>query len=170
MHMPFVSIDVWTILFTLGNTLILYLIVKKLLFKPVKKMLDARAQEVEETYQKAEQAQAQAEAAKQEYTGRIAQAKEEAQALLAQAARKAQGRSEEILSEAKRQASHLMQRTQEELEREKQRAVNEAKDEISGMAVLMAQKIVGREVDESDHERLIDEFLNEEGETPCPKQ
>jgi len=140
------------------------------LFKPVKKMLDARAQEVEETYQKAEQAQAQAEAAKQEYTGRIAQAKEEAQALLAQAARKAQGRSEEILSEAKRQASHLMQRTQEELEREKQRAVNEAKDEISGMAVLMAQKIVGREVDESDHERLIDEFLNEEGETPCPKQ
>lgn len=170
MNLPFVTIDVWTMLFTLGNTLILYLIVKKLLFKPVKKMLDARTQEVEETYQKAEEAQTAAQAAKEEYTSRLSQAKEEAQALIKEASVKAQGRSEEILQGAKQEASHLMQKTREELEREKQRAINEAKDEISDMAILMAQKIVEREVTQADHERLIEEFLHEEGEASCLKQ
>ncbi len=170
MHLPFVTIDVWTMLFTLGNTLILYLIVKKLLFGPVRKMMDARAKEVEDTYQKAREAREKAEAAEREYTSRISSAKEEAQALLKEASAKAQGRSEEILAQAKQEASHLMSRTRDELEREKQRAVNEAKDEISGMAVLMAKKIIKKEMAPEVEERFIEEFLKEEGETPCPKQ
>lgn len=170
MHLPFVTMDLWTILFTLGNTLILYLIVKKLLFKPVKKMIDARAREVEETYQRAHRARTEAESAKQEYTSQISSAKMEAQALLKDASAKAQSRSEQILEDAKQEASHLMRRARKELEREKQRAIHEMKDEISDMAVQLATKIVRREITPEDQDRLLEEFLKEEEETPWPKQ
>ena len=74
----FVSINWWSILVTMCNTLITFLIIKKLLFKPVKSMLAAREQEVQAMYGAAEQAQSEAESLRQEYTERLSQAKAEA--------------------------------------------------------------------------------------------
>ena len=96
----FVYINWWNIVVTICNTLITFLIIKKFLFKPVKKMLAAREEEVQAIYSNAEKAQTEAEQMRSEYTERLSRAKAEAAEIVGSATRRATVRSEEILRES----------------------------------------------------------------------
>ena len=96
-YQAFVSIGWWEILVTMCNTLITFLIIKKFLFKPVKKMLAAREEEVKAIYSNAEKAQSEAEQMRSEYTERLSKAKAEAAEIVGSATRRATVRSEEVL-------------------------------------------------------------------------
>ena len=80
------------------------------------------------------------------------------------ASKKAQLRSDEIISEAKNEASAILARADEDVEREKKRAQNELRGEVSELAVLVAQKVVEKEITEADHERFINEFIDNVGD------
>lgn len=160
----FLSIDLGTILFTLANTLILFLGLKHFLFKPVNKILEERQTAVDQTLKDAEDARERAEAAETAYNQRIEQAKEETAEMMRSATRRAQKRSDEIIAQAKADAAGLMQQNAEELEREKRRAEHELRGEVSGLAVMVAEKVVGREINPADHARLIDEFIDSVGD------
>ncbi|HAG12850.1 MAG TPA: ATP synthase F0 subunit B [Ruminococcus sp.] len=162
--MGFLSIDLGTILFTLINTLILFFGLKHFLFKPVQKILEERQHAVDQTMQDAEDARTRAEQAESEYTERLAGAKEESAEMLRNATRKAQKRSDEIIAQAKAEAAGIMQQNRDELEREKRRAESELRSEVAGLAVLAAEKVVGREMNPQDHARLIDEFIDSVGD------
>ena len=163
--MGFLSIDTGTILFTLINTLILFLGLKHFLFKPVQKILSERQTAVDKSIQDAEEAKSRAEAAETEYTEKLIAAKEESAELIRKATRKAQQRSDEIVAEAKADAAAIRQQNEEELAREKRRAEIELRSEVSGLAVMVAEKVVGREINSEDHARLIDEFIDSVGDT-----
>jgi F-type H+-transporting ATPase subunit b len=156
----FLSIDLGTILFTLANTLILFLGLKHFLFKPVNKILEERQTAVDQTLKDAEDARERAEAAETAYNQRIEQAKEETAEMMRSATRRAQKRSDEIIAQAKADAAGIMQQNAEELELEKRRAEHELRGEVSGLAVLVAEKVVEREINPEDHARLIDEFID----------
>ena len=160
----FLSIDLGTILFTLANTLILFLGLKHFLFKPVNKILEERQTAVDQTLKDAEDARERAEAAETAYNQRIEQAKEETAEMMRSATRRAQKRSDEIIAQAKADAAGIMQQNAEELEREKRRAEHELRGEVSGLAVMVAEKVVGREINPADHARLIDEFIDSVGD------
>ncbi len=162
--MGFLSIDLGTILFTLINTLILFFGLKHFLFKPVQKILEERQHAVDQTMQDAEDARTRAEQAESEYTERLAGAKEESAEMLRNATRKAQKRSDEIIAQAKAEAAVIMQQNRDELERETRRAESELRSEVAGLAVLAAEKVVGREMNPQDHARLIDEFIDSVGD------
>ena len=87
--LPFVGFTPWEICVTICNTLITFLIVKKFLFKPVRKMMAAREEEVQDMYAVAEKTQTEAEQLRSEYTGRLAKAKEEANEIVSSATRRA---------------------------------------------------------------------------------
>ena len=106
----FVYINWWNILVTMCNTLITFAIIKKFLFKPVRKMLAAREEEVQAMYGNAEKAQTEAEQMRSEYTERLAKAKEEAAEIVGSATRRATVRSEEILKESSQQAAAMMKK------------------------------------------------------------
>ncbi len=163
--MGFLSIDTGTIIFTLLNTLILFLGLKHFLFKPVQKILTERQSAVDQTLQDAEDARTRAEAAETEYNEKLAAAKEESAELVRKATRKAQQRSDEIVAEAKADAANIRRQNEEELAREKRRAELELRSEVSGLAVMVAEKVVGREINPDDHARLIDEFIDSVGDT-----
>mgnify|MGYP001477331215 CR=1 FL=1 len=97
LYEAFVSIGWWEILVTMCNTLITFLIIKKFLYKPVRKMLAARSEEVQSMYSNAEKAQSEAEQMRSEYTERLSKAKEEAAEIVGSATRRAAERSDEIL-------------------------------------------------------------------------
>ena len=97
LYEAFVSIGWWEILVTMCNTLITFLIIKKFLYKPVRKMLAARSEEVQSMYATAEKAQSEAEQMRSEYTERLSKAKEEAAEIVGSATRRAAERSDEIL-------------------------------------------------------------------------
>lgn len=164
MKLGFLSIDIGTILFTLCNTVILFLALRHFLFQPVQKILAERQSAVDQSIKDAEDAKARAEAAENEYAEKLANAKEESAAMLRNAARKAQQRSDEIVAKAKEEAAGIMQQNRDELERERLRAASELRSEVSGLAVMVAEKVVEREIKPEDHARLIDEFIDSVGD------
>lgn len=158
-----VSIDAGTIIFTLINTLIIFLIFKIFLFKPVGKMLDKRKEMAAAAIKDAEEAKAKAEAAEKEYNDRLANAKEQAAEIVRQATARAQKREEEIVNEANQKAADIRKKAEENIERDKQRALNEVKDQISELVVMAAGKVVEKEISASDNEEIISKFLSEVG-------
>ena len=160
----FVGVNVWTMLFAWCNLLILYLFLKKLLFKPVKNMIDSRQKEVDDMYSNAEAAETDAKAMKSEYESKLSHAEEESEEILRTAQRRALLKEEEILKEASVEATRIRNRASEEIELEKKRMLSEIKDEVSGMAVDIASALIGREVSGKEHEQFIDKFIDELGE------
>lgn len=162
-YQSFVYINWWNIVVTICNTLITFLIIKKFLLKPVKKMLAAREEEVQGMYGAAEKTQAEAEQMRREYTERLAKAKEEAAEIVGSATRRATVRSEEILKESSQQAAAMMKKAENTIEQERKKAMNELKDEVASLSVMIASKVVERDVKEADHERFIEEFIDKVG-------
>ncbi len=159
----FVGFTPWELIVTICNTLITFLIVKKLLFKPVRKMMAAREEEVKNMYAAAEKSQTEAEKLRSEYTDRLAKAKEEAADIVGSATRRATARSEEILKESSEQAAGMIKKAEASIEMERKKARNEIKDEIASLSVMIASKVVGRDIQEQDHERFIEEFIDKVG-------
>ncbi len=158
-----VAINPATIVFTLINTLIIFLIFRFFLYKPVCKILDKRREMAAAEISDARKAKESAEKAEQEYTQRLADAKNEAAEIVKQATLRAQKREEEIVTEANRKANELRAKAEENIERDKQRAINEIKDEISEIVVMAAGKVVEKEISAKDNEEIISNFLKEVG-------
>ena len=159
-----ISVNLWQILISLANLLIIYTILKKVLFKPVQKVVAAREEQVTKIYDEAQKDRDSASSMKQEYEVRLATAREEADGLVRNAVQTAQRRSEAIVAEAASQASHLKQKAEEEIALEKKQMLQDVKSEISEMAVSIASKVVEREIQKKDHENFVDEFIKNVGE------
>lgn len=159
-----ISVNIWNILVSLANLLIMFLILKHFLFKPVQKMMDARKQQVDKIYQDAKESRDDAVNMKQEYEARLAAAREEADGLVRSAVQTAQRKGDAIVAEASSQASHLKQKAEQEIAQEKQQMLRDVRSEISDIAVGIASKVVEREVKKQDYDGFVDEFIRNVGE------
>ena len=101
---------------------------------------------------------------KAEYEQNMADAKAKANEILANAQKTAAARSEELVGEAQAQAAQIRQQAEADIQQEKKKAVNDLKNEIGGIAMEIASKVVEREINEKDHQDLIDEFIQNVGE------
>lgn len=160
----FVGVNPFTMLFAWANLLILYLFLKKILFKPVKNMIDSRQKEIDDMYSDAEKSQSDAAVMKSEYEEKLEGANAESEEILKRAVRRAQLREEEILAEANAKAARVLERAEEQVELEKKRAINEVKDEVSEMAIGIAAAVIERDLKADEHKELIDEFISHMGE------
>jgi F-type H+-transporting ATPase subunit b len=156
-----ISVNLWSILISLANLALIFWIVKKFLFKPIKAMLTARQSAVDSIYDKAEEARREAEENRSQYEAKLAAADEEASALLRAANERARRTEEEIVGEANRKAAATLKKADEDIAFEKKRALNELKNEITGISLDIAEKVIGREIREDDHKALIDGFIDE---------
>ena len=162
-NLPLVTIDPGTIVFTLINTLIIFILFKVFLFKPVGKILDKRNEMAAAEIAEAKRAKVSAAKTEQEYIEKLAKAKEEAADIMKQATLRAQKREEEIVNEANQKAAEIKARAEENIERDKQRAVNDIKDEISDIVIMAASKVVEKEISAKDNEAIIADFLQNVG-------
>ena len=162
--LEFISIDAWTIIFQICNLLILFLLVKKFLWKRVMAVLDKRQEEIDGIYSAADKAKEDADQMKQEYTERMMGAREEADRLVRNAVDTAQKRGDAIVEEARNEATHMKQKAEIEIEQEKRKAYSELMGEISGMAADIAGRMVEREINPDDHRELVEEFIKSAGE------
>lgn len=160
----FLSIDLHTIIPNWLNLLILFLVFKHFLFKPVNKILESRKQEVANTYKEADEAKENAKALETEYSEKLANAKEESAEIVKAATRKAQLRSDEIIADAKAEAKAVVDNAHDQIEREKKIAVNQIKDEITDIALSAASAVVEKEINKQDNERLIESFIDGVGD------
>lgn len=160
----FISIAPWTVIFQILNLLLLMVLFKKYLFKPVMEILEKRQAEIEGHYQEAQQAETDAKAMKADYESKMAGARQEADRVIKTATESANAMSASIVEDARMQADQLKRRAQTEIDLERRRAFDEVKGELSGIALDIASQVIEREVNEKDHEAFIDEFIKNVGE------
>lgn len=159
-----ISVNLWQILISLCNLLILFLIIKKFLFKPVKKMLAARQDAVDRQYAEAETAKLAAEQDRAAYAEKLEGAAAEAEAVLQTAVSNANKRGEQIVAEAREKADGLLKQAGDSIELERKKAAGEIKEEIVTVSTALAEKLLEREVRAEDHRELIAAFMKEIGE------
>ena len=159
-----VTLVPWTIVAQLCNLFIQLLLIKRFLFKPIGEILEKRRQKADEQIREAEEAKAQAQAMKESYEKDMAEARQKAGEILATAQKNAADQSERMLQEAVGEAAAIRARAQSEVAQERRKAVNEAKNEIGGIAMEIAGKVIEREISEEDHRKLIEEFIENVGE------
>ena len=164
LYQALITLDGWTFLAQICNLMIQLVIFKKLLLNPVKKVIAERKAKADSQIADAEKLRTEAEAMKAEYEQNLQNARTEANQIVAAAQKTAAARSEELLGEARAQAAALNQKAEADIAQERKKAVNEVKDEIGGMAMEIASKVVEREIKEADHQDLIDEFIKNVGE------
>ena len=164
LYQALITLDGWTFLAQICNLMIQLMIFKKLLLNPVKKVIAERKAKADSQIADAEKLRTEAEAMKAEYEQNLQNARTEANQIVAAAQKTATARSEELLGEARAQAAALKQKAEADIAQERKKAVNEVKDEIGGMAMEIASKVVEREIKEADHQDLIDEFIKNVGE------
>ena len=160
----FIGVNFWTALFVLLNTLLIFFVAKKFLVGPVRKMITDRQKEIDDMYENAGKAETEAGEMKQEYLKRLNEAQETGERLVKEAAQRGQNREEEIIRKANEEAARILEKAQNDALLEKKKAINDAKDELSGIALAIAEKVVGRELNEKDHAALVDEFIHELGD------
>lgn len=163
-NLDIISVNIWHIVISLANLVILFLILKKLLFKPVKKIVDQRQKEIESEYKKAEKTQAEADAIKAEWEGKMATAEAEADKIISDAVERADSRNEVMLYESREKADQIIRKEKADIERERKDARETIKKEIVDVSQTLSEQIIGREINMDDHRDLIDKAIDKIGE------
>ena len=164
LYQALITLDGWTFLAQICNLMIQLVIFKKFLLKPIKQVIADRKAKADSEIADAQKLRTEAEAMKAEYEQNLQNARTEANQIVATAQKTATARSEEIVGEARAQAAALKQKAEADIAQERKKALNEVKDEIGGIAMEIASKVVEREISEKDHKDLIDEFIKNVGE------
>jgi F-type H+-transporting ATPase subunit b len=154
-----------TFFFQIFNTFILYLFLKKLLFKPVTEFMEKRENEIASDIDNALKKNIEAEELKEEYNIKIQNIENEGKRIIKEAKMIADQEASKIIEKVREEEKEIRINNQKELEREKVKAINELKDEIANLTILAASKVVGKNLKREDHIALIDQFIDEVGDT-----
>ncbi len=158
-----ISVNIWDILISLVNLLLLTLVVKKFLFKPVTKMLAQRRAAIDADYEQARVAWEEAEESRQNYAAAMAAVKQTTDQMIAEATRTAEHRSSEIVEEAREKATDIRRQAEADALLERKKAEDDMRREIADVSTQLTGVLLKREINEDDHRKLIDSFLQEIG-------
>ncbi len=159
-----ISVNLWQILISLANLVLLFWIIKKFLFKPVKNVLAKRQNEIETQYESAERAEKQAYELKESWEKKLSSAESEANTIIKNAADNAKYRGDKLIFEAKEKAESIIRTAQSEAELELKKATDGIKREIVDVSGTLAEKMLEREINTEDHRALIDSFIEKIGD------
>ncbi len=165
-----ISVNIWQIVISLCNLVILFLLIKKLLYKRVKKILQERRDLLDSQYADAEGAKAQALEMKESWQEKMSSADEKADSIIKNASDTATARGEAIIAESKEKAERIIRQAQTEAQLEHKKADAQIKKEIVEVSSAISEKILGREINVEDHRDLIDSFISEIGEDDGEEQ
>ena len=164
LYQSLVTVNPVTLIAQICNLFIQLLVVKIFFLDKIKAILDQRREAADKEITDAEAAKAEALAIKQTYEQNMREAKAKADDILMNAQRSATSRSEEIISQAQAAAAQIKSKASSDIEMEKKKAINDAKNEISGLALAIAGKVVERELNSADQADMIDRFIDELGD------
>ena len=159
-----ISVNLWQMLISLINLLILFLIIKYFLFKPVKKVMAQRQQEIDDQYAAAANAESEAKESRALWEAKLSTADEQANAILQDAADNAKTRGDKLIADAKERADGIIRNAQSEAELERRKATEGIKREIVEVSGALTEKMLEREINTADHRMLIDSFIEKIGD------
>jgi F-type H+-transporting ATPase subunit b len=164
LYQSLVTVNPVTLIAQIANLFIQLLIVKIFFLDKIKAILDQRREAADKEISDAKAAHAEAAEIKATYEQNMKDAKAKAEDILMNAQKTATLRSEEIISQAQQTAAQIKSKASSDIEMEKKKAINDAKNEISGLALAIAGKVVERELNGADQADMIDRFIDELGD------
>ncbi len=164
-NLQIVSFNLWQVLISLANLTLLYLGLKKFLYKPVKAVLENRKAAIAKAYDEAEEYRNSANAAREEYAAKLATAHTTADEIIHDATVLAGKRGDKIVAEARQKADEIVRQGELEASMEKKKAMETIRQDITDVSAAMTEKLLGREMSAEDHRSMIDEFLKGVGDS-----
>ncbi|RKM59954.1 ATP synthase F0 subunit B [Butyrivibrio sp. CB08] len=158
-----VTLVPWTFIIQILNLFIQVYLIKKFLFKPINEILEKRKNLADKEIREAREAKDAADSLKVQYEDSLTNAHAEAAQIVSDAQKEAQSKADTLVHEAEAEAQSIKARAAADIEQEKKKAINEAKDEIGSLAMEIAGKVVEKEISESDHKKLIEDFISKVG-------
>ena len=163
LYQSLVTVNPVTLIAQICNLFLQMFLVKVFFLDKIKAILDARREAADKEITDAKTAKEEAMSIKATYEQNMLESKARAEKILQNAQQTAAQRGEQIISDAQRTAAAMKQKAEAEIAQEKKRALNDAKDEISEIAMAIASKVVGRELTAEDHAKMVDSFIDELG-------
>ena len=154
--------EFWSIFEAVANVLILFVLLRIFLFKPLNKIRDERTRIVQDNLDSAEKAKTVAEELRQQYEDSISEAKEKANQIIMKAHEDAESERSAIIRKSQEEAEKIVADADRTIENERKRVLRQAQSEIADLAIEAASKIIGENVDDEKNRRLVDKFLSEE--------
>ena len=154
--------EFWSIFEAVANVLILFVLLRIFLFKPLNKIRDERTRTVQDNLDSAEKAKTEAEELRQQYEDSISEAKEKANQIIMKAHEDAESERSAIIRKSQEEAEKIVADADKAIENERKRVLRQAQSEIADLAIEAASKIIGENVDDEKNRRLVDKFLSEE--------
>ena len=164
LYQSLVTVNPVTLIAQICNLFITLTVVKIFFLDKIKAILDQRREAADKEITDAQAAKAEALVIKETYEKNMQEAKAQATTIVERAQRTALTRSEEILRQANAEAVAIREKASADIAQEKKKAINDAKDEIAGISLAIAGKVVGRELTADDQKNLIDSFIDELGD------
>ena len=152
----------WSIFEAVVNFLILFVLLRLILFKRINKMKADRTRTIQNNLDSAEKAKAEAEELRQQYEDSISDAKEKANSIIMKAHEDAESERAAIIKKSQEEAEKIVADADKTIENERKRVLRQAQSEIADLAIEAASKIIGENVDDEKNRRLVDKFLSEE--------
>lgn len=150
--------------YTLFAFILLLWILKKVAWGPLMKMMEEREQYVAGEIEAAEKSRKEAEQAAKEAQEQLQQTRQEAQAIIEEARQAATRQEESIVKAAKAEAERLKEAAKADIENEKEKAIQALQDQVASLSVLIASKVIEKELSAQDQEQLINDYIKEIGE------
>ncbi|MBQ8062550.1 MAG: F0F1 ATP synthase subunit B [Clostridia bacterium] len=157
------SLNLYTCVFAFLNFLVLFFVLKKVLFKPVMNYMEQRSEEIANTIKESEEAKADADQLKKEYEFQLKNAKADGQKIIDEMTERANNYYDSTIAKAEEESREILARAKEDSEREHQKILQESKAEIAGLALAAASKVIGANMDNESNRKIIDKFLEETG-------
>ena len=158
------DIDLWTILWTGINLVVLYLLMRHFLFRPVTNMMEQRTKAIQEGLEQAEEARRQAQVLQQEREEKLAAFRGQADQIVSQARQQGQREYDQIISSAQADAQAIRADAQAQMEAERRQMLQSAQQQVASLALLAAAKVTGRVMDQDGDRALVEDFLQEAGD------
>ena len=157
-----IKFEFWYIVETVINVLILFILLRIFLFKPINKMKADRTRTIQDNLDSAEKAKAEAEELRQQYEESISEAKEKANQIIMKAHEDAESERSAIIRKSQEEAEKIVADADRTIENERKRVLRQAQSEIADLAIEAASKIIGENVDDEKNRKLVDKFLSDE--------
>ena len=163
LYQSLVTVNPVTLIAQICNLFLQMFLVKVFFLDKIKAILDARREAADKEITDAKAAKEEALVIKATYEQNMLESRAKAEKILQNAQQTAVQRGEQIISDAQKTAVAMTQKAEAEIAQEKKRALNDAKNEISEIAMTIAGKVVGRELNAADHAKMVDSFIDELG-------
>lgn len=152
----------WSIFEAVVNFLILFVLLRLILFKRINKVKEDRTRTIQNNLDSAEKAKEEAEELRQQYEDSISDAREKANQIIMKAHEDAESERAAIIKKSQEEAEKIVADADKTIENERKRVLRQAQSEIADLAIEAASKIIGENVDDEKNRRLVDKFLSEE--------